>query len=87
MPLPTPEPGLVVGYAYLWQDEFDRGQEEGTKDRPCAIVLTAIDATAIPLSQLFPSLTPHRNIPTKPLNCCPRQSNASALMRNARGLS
>ncbi len=36
---PTPEPGLVIRYAYLWHQEARRGQEEGLKDRPCAIVL------------------------------------------------
>jgi hypothetical protein len=41
VPLPVPEPGLVIGYAYLWRAEHQQGQEEGTKDRPCAIVLTA----------------------------------------------
>jgi hypothetical protein len=25
----------------LWRAEYEQGQEEGTKDRPCAIVLTA----------------------------------------------
>lgn len=43
MPLPTPEPGLVVAYAYLWRAEHQQGREEGVKDRPCAIVLTASD--------------------------------------------
>lgn len=43
MPLPTPEPGLVVAYAYLWRAEHRQGREEGVKDRPCAIVLTAGD--------------------------------------------
>jgi hypothetical protein len=38
--LPAPEPGLVIGYAYLWHSEHARGREEGVKDRPCAIVLT-----------------------------------------------
>jgi hypothetical protein len=37
---PTPVPGLVIRYSYLWQAEHTRGQEEGVKDRPCAIVLT-----------------------------------------------
>lgn len=41
MPLPTPELGLVVSYAYLWNSEFEEGQEEGTKDRPCALVLSS----------------------------------------------
>jgi hypothetical protein len=39
--LPKPEPGLVIRCSYLWLDEFLAGQEEGAKDRPCAIV-TAI---------------------------------------------
>lgn len=40
MPLPTPHPGLVIGYAYLWLDQQRSGLSEGSKDRPCAIVLT-----------------------------------------------
>jgi hypothetical protein len=36
--LPTPQAGLVISYAYLWAREHGRGREEGTKDRPCAIV-------------------------------------------------
>lgn len=39
MPLPTPQPGQVIRYAYLWHDEFRRGLEEGRKDRPCAVIL------------------------------------------------
>lgn len=39
MPLPDPIPGLVIRYSYLWADEARRGQEEGSKDRPCAVVL------------------------------------------------
>ena len=38
--LPAPVPGLVIRYSYLWASEHARGQEEGVKDRPCAIVLT-----------------------------------------------
>lgn len=41
MSLPTPEPGLVIRYAYLWAREYREGREEATKDRPCAIVLAA----------------------------------------------
>jgi len=37
--LPVPEPGLVIRYSYLWRDEARRGQEEGSKDRPCVVVL------------------------------------------------
>ena len=38
MSLPTPKPGLVIGYVYLWAREHAGGAEEGRKDRPCAIV-------------------------------------------------
>ena len=38
MSLPTPRPGLVIGYSYLWAREHGQGAEEGNKDRPCAIV-------------------------------------------------
>ncbi|MGO9740336.1 MAG: hypothetical protein ACLPN5_02250 [Roseiarcus sp.] len=41
MSLPKPEPGLVIRYSYLWLAEHLRGQEEGVKDRPCAIVLAS----------------------------------------------
>lgn len=43
MPLPAPELGLVVSYAYLWNSEFEAGREEGLKDRPCALVLSSQD--------------------------------------------
>lgn len=48
--LPTPVPGLVIRYSYLWLSESREGREEGRKDRPCAIVLstlTASDATSV----------------------------------------
>lgn len=38
-PLPEPRSGLVISYSYLWFEEFERGLEEGSKDRPCAIVI------------------------------------------------
>jgi hypothetical protein len=37
--LPKPIVGQVINYAYLWQSEHVRGQEEGLKDRPCAVIL------------------------------------------------
>jgi hypothetical protein len=42
--LPTPEPGLVIPYAYLWRHEHRKGQEEGRKVRPSVIVL-AVQST------------------------------------------
>lgn len=34
-----PEPGLVLCYSYLWNDQRERGRVEGSKDRPAVIVL------------------------------------------------
>lgn len=34
-----PQLGLVIRYSYLWTREARAGQEEGAKDRPCAVVL------------------------------------------------
>lgn len=42
MALPDPQPGMVIRYAYLWHDEHRRGQEEGRKDRPCVVIMSAI---------------------------------------------
>lgn len=39
MALPEPIPGLVLRYSYLWLREKERGREEGSKDRPCALVV------------------------------------------------
>ena len=43
MSFPEPVPSLVIRYSYLWSNEHERGQEEGIKDRPCAIVLVTAD--------------------------------------------
>ena len=42
MTLPKPIPGLVLRYSYLWMREYLAGRDEGSNDRPCAIV-AAID--------------------------------------------
>jgi hypothetical protein len=58
---PAPVPGLVIRYSYLWASEHARGQEEGVKDRPCAVVLTTADeasdqvVTVLPISHTPPS--------------------------------
>lgn len=41
MTWPTPQPGLVIRYSYLWQREALAGQEEGVKDRPCAVIIAS----------------------------------------------
>lgn len=60
MPLPTPEPGLVICYEFLWSREHTAGQADGEKRRPCAIVLTDRNqnnqtiVTVIPISHSPP---------------------------------
>lgn len=61
MVLPTPHPGLVISYAYLWSDEARRGRDEGVKDRPCAIVVARrlaegkVIVTVVPVTHSPPS--------------------------------
>lgn len=61
MAFPEPVPGLVICYSYLWRREYERGQEEGTKDRPCAVVMVVTGAqgdkvvTVLPVTHTPPS--------------------------------
>lgn len=43
MSFPAPVPGLVIRYSFLWREAAARGEEEGSKDRPCAVVLVSED--------------------------------------------
>lgn len=61
MPLPNPVPGLVIRYSYLWASERAGGQQEGVKDRPCAVVLVTEDdvgervVTVLPFTHSTPN--------------------------------
>lgn len=61
MSLPVPVPGLVIRYTYLWSEEHLRGQEEGVKDRPCAVILVTGDergermVTVLPITHSPPA--------------------------------
>lgn len=46
MPLPEPEPGLVIRYDYLWTHEAAAGRDQG-KERPACLV-AAMDPSASP---------------------------------------
>lgn len=50
MALPSPAPGLVISYAYLWRDQDAAGAAEGRKNRPCAVVVTTVDEEGDTLS-------------------------------------
>jgi hypothetical protein len=54
MSLPTPEPGLVISYSYLWRDQHLAGAREGRKTRPCAIVVATTDADGDTLVYVAP---------------------------------
>ena len=41
MPLPAPEPGLVISFSYLWRHEHRSGESSGRKNRPCVLVSAA----------------------------------------------
>lgn len=43
-----PFAGQVIRYAYLWKREHDAGYEEGSKDRPCAVVLVVQNVEPAP---------------------------------------
>ncbi len=57
---PKPVPALVIRYAYLWQREHVRGLEEGSKDRPCSVILVTLDndnnqiVTVLPITHTPP---------------------------------
>lgn len=54
MAFPVPVSGLVIRYSYLWVSEHARGQEEGVKDRPCAVVLVTDDDAGDPMVTVLP---------------------------------
>ena len=60
MGVPTPRPGLVIRYSYLWRHQHRRGQAEGTKDRPCVVVVAvrkvsgSVVATVAPVTRVPP---------------------------------
>ena len=55
MTLPTPQPGLVIRFSYLWAEDAARGREEGSKERPAAVVLVVNEpATAAPHVYVLP---------------------------------
>ncbi len=60
--IPTPEPGLVISYVYLWRRERQAGRDEGLKDRPSVIVLAverqdddATVVTVLPITHSAPT--------------------------------
>lgn len=64
--IPEPKAGLIIRYSYLWHREVTGGQEEGRKDRPCAIVVASKDGRVgvVPITTAKPSQdTPALELP------------------------
>ena len=64
--IPEPRAGLVIRYSYLWHRETTTGQEEGRKDRPCAIVVASKEGRVgvVPITTAKPSQdTPALELP------------------------
>lgn len=62
MSIPTPKPGLVICYSFLWSSEYQSGAVEGLKDRPCAIVVAVpqgdsgqVRTVVVPITHSAPS--------------------------------
>lgn len=61
MPLPLPEPGLVISYSYLWRYEHNAGKKEGRKTRPCVVVIAVEEkhkekvVTVAPITHIPPN--------------------------------
>ncbi len=77
MSFPKPKIAQVICYSYLWNKDYIQGKEEGTKDRPCAVILvTKTDendeiVTVLPITHTPPSASKILNyieIPTETKN-------------------
>jgi hypothetical protein len=55
--IPEPKVGLVVRYSFLWSREAAAGLEEGSKDRPCAIVLVVRNIDTVQMVRVLPITT------------------------------
>jgi mRNA-degrading endonuclease toxin of MazEF toxin-antitoxin module len=84
---PKPVQGLVIRYSYLWRMEHMRGQEEGAKDRPCAVILVTMAKDGREIVTVLP-VTHSRNQTTFPRSKSPtKPSSALGLIVNAPGSS
>ncbi len=61
MALPTPRPGLVVGYDFLYREQADAGTENAGKPHPAAIILVVKEDVQTRVSLLAISHSPPRS--------------------------
>lgn len=57
MVLPIPEPGLVISYSYLWRADSAEDNEDGSKTRPCVLVVMFHDnrVWVVPITHTKPA--------------------------------
>lgn len=46
--------GQIVRYSYLWRQDALKGIDEGSKDRPCAVILVILERGKRPLVRVLP---------------------------------
>ena len=52
MAFPTPQPGLVIGYDFLFREKADAGMDNASKPHPCAIILVVAQGDQVRVSLL-----------------------------------
>ncbi len=53
----SPQAGMVLHYSFLWKHEAERGQDEGSKDRPVVVLILLADGEEVvvaPITTLAP---------------------------------
>jgi len=71
MKSPTPHPGLVISYSYLWERDHRHGREDGTKDRPCAIIIARRIAAGKTIIAVLPITHSSPSDPTAAIEISP----------------
>jgi hypothetical protein len=85
MSFPAPKPGLVIRYSFLWSHEAAAGADEGSKDRPCAIIVATrmvdgeVRTIVAPITHLEPRIL------KRPWSCPLRCRGNSSWMASATG--
>lgn len=79
MALPTPIPGLVIRYSYLWRSDRDAGREQSAKARPAVIVLAVTKKQGEPTQVLVAPITHTDPGPERGLEISPRLKAALSL--------
>ncbi len=78
-----PAVGDVIRYAYLWSHEHDAGREEGSKDRPAAVVALVKGADGRDEVVVFPITSSAPSDPRQAVEIPPSSRARLGLQREA----